>query len=134
LQKLVELLVEKFSLDLRTDFIDLPIQANRQSSLSLPDTLCLFIQFLNTFRHMESGPVAEAPPRLLDTMRDTIRRKNYSLRTEETYLHWVRRFIYFHNKRHPHGSGIAGPFERGDHDDLYARDEQGRPGCLQSAG
>ncbi len=38
-------------------------------------------------------------------MRDTIRLKHYSLRTEETYLHWVRRFIHFHDKRHPRELG-----------------------------
>lgn len=40
-------------------------------------------------------------PRLLDQVRDTIRRKHYSLRTEQTYLHWTKRYIYFHGKRHP---------------------------------
>jgi integron integrase len=40
-------------------------------------------------------------PRLSDQVRDTLRRKHYSYRTEKTYLHWIRRFIYFHNKRHP---------------------------------
>lgn len=41
------------------------------------------------------------PPRLLDQMRERIRVKHYSIRTEETYLHWVKRYIYFHHKRHP---------------------------------
>lgn len=49
------------------------------------------------------------PKKILDQMRDTLRSKHYSLRTEETYLDWVRRFILFHNpglsraevKRHP---------------------------------
>ena len=40
-------------------------------------------------------------PRLSDQVRDAIRRKHYSYRTEKTYLHWIRRFIYFHKKRHP---------------------------------
>lgn len=34
-------------------------------------------------------------------MRDSIRLKHYSLRTEETYVHWIKRFIHFHGKRHP---------------------------------
>jgi integron integrase len=43
-----------------------------------------------------------APPRkLLDRVRDTIRLKHYSYRTEESYVYWIRRFILFHNKRHP---------------------------------
>ena len=41
------------------------------------------------------------PPRLLERVRDTIRRRNYSYRTEEAYVQWVRRFIYFTGKRHP---------------------------------
>ncbi len=40
-------------------------------------------------------------PRLLDQVRDAVRRKHYSARTEDTYVHWIRRFIYFHNKQHP---------------------------------
>jgi Phage integrase, N-terminal SAM-like domain len=44
----------------------------------------------------------QAPPKkLLDQVRDTIRLKHYSYRTEETYVQWIRRFILFHNKRHP---------------------------------
>jgi hypothetical protein len=35
------------------------------------------------------------PPRLLEQLRDVIRRRHYSMRTEETYVHWVKRFIYF---------------------------------------
>jgi len=34
-------------------------------------------------------------------VRDTIRTRHYSLRTERSYLHWIRRFILFHGKRHP---------------------------------
>ena len=40
-------------------------------------------------------------PRLLDQVRDAIRRRHYSYRTEETYAHWIKRFIFFHGKRHP---------------------------------
>ncbi|MGD2138232.1 MAG: integron integrase [Gammaproteobacteria bacterium] len=40
-------------------------------------------------------------PRLLDQMRKEIRIRHYSLRTEQIYIHWVRRFILFHRKRHP---------------------------------
>lgn len=39
--------------------------------------------------------------RLSDQVRAALRRKHYSYRTEQNYLHWMRRFIYFHNKRHP---------------------------------
>jgi integron integrase len=44
-------------------------------------------------------------PRLLEQCREQLRVKHYSLRTEEAYLHWVRRFIYFHGKRHPRELG-----------------------------
>ncbi len=40
-------------------------------------------------------------PRLLDRLRDRIRLKHYSIRTEKAYLDWNRRFILFHNKKHP---------------------------------
>jgi len=40
-------------------------------------------------------------PKLLDQVRDVIRRKHYSLRTERSYTDWIRRFILFHNKRPP---------------------------------
>ena len=46
-------------------------------------------------------------PRLLDQVRDSIRRRHYSPRTEETYVHWIKQFIYFHGKRHPMQMGEA---------------------------
>ena len=39
--------------------------------------------------------------RLLDQVRDIIRIKHYSIRTEQAYLQWIRRYILFHGKRHP---------------------------------
>jgi integron integrase len=45
------------------------------------------------------------PPKLLEQYRERLRVKHYSLRTEEAYLHWARRFIYFHGKRHPREMG-----------------------------
>jgi integron integrase len=41
------------------------------------------------------------PPRLLDALRAQVRYMHYSLRTEEAYVHWVRAFIHFHDRRHP---------------------------------
>ena len=43
----------------------------------------------------------DAPKKLLDQMRESLRTRHYSLRTEDAYVEWVRRFILFHNKRHP---------------------------------
>ena len=58
----------------------------------------------------QSRPPASAsgahPPRLLHQVRDLIRARHYSLRTEQTYLHWIKRFILFHGKRHPRHMGI----------------------------
>src|SRR5574341_595069 len=45
------------------------------------------------------------PPRLLEQVREAIRVRHYSLRTEETYLSWIKRFILFHGKRHPRDMG-----------------------------
>ncbi len=50
---------------------------------------------------MQAFAMAAQKPRLTDQVRDALRRKHYSYRTEKTYLHWIRRFIYFHHKRHP---------------------------------
>jgi integron integrase len=46
-----------------------------------------------------------AQPKLLDQVRDRIRVKHYSIRTERAYLDWIKRFIYFHGKRHPKDMG-----------------------------
>ena len=46
-----------------------------------------------------------AAPKLLDMVRERIRVKHYSLRTEDAYLHWIRRFIFFHATRHPREMG-----------------------------
>jgi hypothetical protein len=40
-------------------------------------------------------------PKLLDQVRNVIRLKHFSLRTEQAYVYWIRRFILFHGKRHP---------------------------------
>jgi integron integrase len=44
-------------------------------------------------------------PKLLDQLRYAIRRKHYSIRTEEAYVNWARRFILFHKRRHPKDMG-----------------------------
>ncbi len=47
------------------------------------------------------------PPHLLDQMRESLRVKHHSLRTEESHLQWIRRFILFHNKKHPREMGAV---------------------------
>lgn len=44
-------------------------------------------------------------PKLLDQVRNIIRTKHYSIRTEEAYVNWAKNFILFHNKRHPKEMG-----------------------------
>jgi integron integrase len=44
-------------------------------------------------------------PRLMDQVRDVLRVHHYSLRTEQSYTHWIKRFILFHGKRHPREMG-----------------------------
>jgi integron integrase len=46
------------------------------------------------------------PKKLLDRVREAIRLKHYSYRTEETYVQWIRRYILFHNKRQPQDMGV----------------------------
>ncbi len=41
------------------------------------------------------------PQKLLDQLRDAIRLKHYSWRTEQSYVYWARRYILFNHKRHP---------------------------------
>lgn len=50
---------------------------------------------------------APRPKKLLDQMRDSLRTRHYSLRTENAYVDWARRYILFHNKRHPREMGQA---------------------------
>jgi integron integrase len=54
---------------------------------------------------MEAKAVSLDSPKLLDRMRAEIRTRHYSIRTEETYVDWARRFILFHGKRHPKDMG-----------------------------
>ncbi len=46
-------------------------------------------------------------PKLLDLVRNKIRVKHYSIRTEEVYTGWIKRFIIFHNKTHPSEMGSS---------------------------
>ena len=51
-------------------------------------------------------PSQPRPQKLLDQVREVIRLKHYSYRTEETYVQWIRRYILFHNKHHPKDMGV----------------------------
>ena len=52
-------------------------------------------------------PEAAPAPKLLDRMRNHLRTRHYSIRTETAYVDWARRFILFHGKRHPQEMGGA---------------------------
>ena len=43
----------------------------------------------------------EVKKKLLDIVRDKIRFKHYSISTKRTYIHWIKHYIFFHNKKHP---------------------------------
>ena len=50
---------------------------------------------------MVAAAAAANKPKLLDQVRNVIRRKHYSIRTEQAYIDWIKRFIIYHGKRHP---------------------------------
>ena len=50
-------------------------------------------------------PGGPQPPRLLDRVRLAIRARHYSPKTEEAYVAWIKRYIFFHGKRHPQEMG-----------------------------
>lgn len=53
-----------------------------------------------------SSQSAQKGKKLLDQLREAIRAKHYSFRTEQTYLDWCKRYILHHNKRHPAEMGV----------------------------
>ena len=54
------------------------------------------------FRRSPLGLVPDQPtPRLYDRLVEVLRTRHYSRRTEEAYVHWIRRFLLFHTRRHP---------------------------------
>ena len=61
----------------------------------------------STFVARETGPGGPPKPRLLDRVREAIRTRHYSRRTEKTYVAWIRRYVLFHGKRHPAEMGPA---------------------------
>jgi integron integrase len=59
--------------------------------------------------------------KLLDQLRDAIRAKHYSYRTEQTYIDWCKRYILYHEKRHPAEMGVP---EIQDYITYLATDQQ----------
>jgi hypothetical protein len=63
-------------------------------------------KFFDTILSVSPTTAAVAPsPRLLDRVRWHLRVKHYSIRTEQAYVDWIRRYILFHRKRHPNEMG-----------------------------
>ena len=52
-------------------------------------------------RPLGNAPTTQPRPKLLDQVRQAIKTLHYSPKTEESYVHWIKRFIFFHNRRHP---------------------------------
>ena len=80
----------------------------RNSRISL--TVCLYIlcyeadkpvKTVTDIAALRQTPTEPAPPRLLDQVRARIRVLHYSIRTEQTYVDWIKRYIRFFDKRHP---------------------------------
>lgn len=61
----------------------------------------------NTHPKMVQQHTLPQSPKLLDQVRDRLRVKHYSIRTEQVYVDWIKRFIWFQDKRHPKDMGAA---------------------------
>ena len=78
-----------------------PVQSQPQSTAGI---------LYSIIRAVKTGTTTVPPlqaPKLLDQLRERIRLVNYSRRTEQAYVHWVRHFIRFHGLRHPREMGKA---------------------------
>jgi hypothetical protein len=64
------------------------------------------VDFTAFAEHLPMTEEAQSP-RLLERVREVMRLKHLSLKTEKSYLYYIRDFILFHNKRHPREMGVA---------------------------
>jgi integrase len=55
----------------------------------------------------ETAAAGPSKPKLLDRVRHAVRARHYSPRTEKACVHWIKRYIFFHGKRHPGEIGAA---------------------------
>jgi site-specific recombinase XerD len=55
----------------------------------------------NSLRETEKAHLPDGKPKLLNQVRNVIRTKHYSIRTEQSYTDWIKRYIFYHNKQHP---------------------------------
>jgi integron integrase len=77
--------------------VALAIRSNSKISYPIPSVGT----FTATLAVRETSPAHFPKPRLLDQVRLAIRARHYSRRTEKAYVHWIKRYIFFHGKRHP---------------------------------
>lgn len=63
--------------------------------------------FKTQMRPVGQTEIQSQKPKLLDQLRERIRLKHYSIRTEQSYVDWAKRYIFFHNKQHPMGLGAS---------------------------
>ena len=61
---------------------------------------------MNAKAYVQILPTTQKP-KLLEQVRQAIRTRHYSYMTEKAYLGWIKRFIFFHDKRHPIEMGEA---------------------------
>ena len=71
----------------------------------MPARDVIFLNMRGNMMSHDTPALAGPPPRLLDRVREAIRIRHYSRRTEQAYVGWIRRFIGFHQKRHPRELG-----------------------------
>jgi site-specific recombinase XerD len=55
--------------------------------------------------HLDAAPNTERRFRFLETVRRCLRERRYSRRTEEAYVHWIKRYVLFNDRRHPRDPG-----------------------------
>ena len=89
-------------------FLDCLAQTDKEPVRSLAASRQALEVLYRDVLHLDLGELPlPRPPRLLGQVRQVLRGRHYSLRTEECYVQWIVRFIRFHNKRHPRDMGAA---------------------------
>jgi integrase len=71
------------------------------------DAAVMDVADIPTLAVRETNQTGPPKPRLLDRVREAIRTRHYSRRTEKAYVAWIRLYIFFHGKRHPADMGAA---------------------------
>jgi site-specific recombinase XerD len=88
----------------KIDFSTYPVITfawNAKGETPMPEANSAPFQSTPFGRYPQTSPEPAQKPKLLDRLCEALRAPHYSRRTEQTYCHWVKRFIFFHNKRHP---------------------------------